>query len=563
MASTAVPRFSGFGLLKGAALAAVVCLWPALGWAGMFPSVLFALFLLTVSATAAAIPMAVTLLFLILRVSGVGLPLPAWLNPALVALVLTAAAALAMGSRLFGGAMGRLARTDGGALRIHRLRRGLALLALLSLAAASLKAVDLPQMLLLAALFGLAWWRLRAMAPPPRGAWRNAAVTAAMLLAALLLSAAVMEGGARLLLPDLSRARKISLPDPDYMFTLRPNSAGTNFVALDEKGTKKTVSLLISGQGLRDRTVPPKAPGELRIAMIGDSFTMGHAAAEEDTIPRQLEARLQAAVPGRPVRVLNCGIGGGGPLQELGMLMKRALPLEPNLVILQLYLGNDVQDALETVNRHPRAYNTLAHQKLMDLRFAALPQFRVENWAIRNLRAYQALRTATDERWLVRLLERFRGVPHADTRFAPSENRPERLETDLVNGYPELDQGFEIIKRHIAQMRAECAKRGVGFMAYCIPDLAEVSDERWNAATAGEGKPAYERMRGITLMSRFFAEQSIPCLSVVDALRAAGPIEDVYYVFDGHLTERGNAAVAQAWAEYLASGYLKTARLPS
>ncbi|MDP9264099.1 MAG: hypothetical protein M3O85_07255, partial [Acidobacteriota bacterium] len=51
------------------------------------------------------------------------------------------------------------------------------------------------------------------------------------------------------------------------------------------------------------------APGVLRVAAIGDSFTMGWGAEDDQTYPARLQVLLQQEL-GRPIEVLNAGVGG-------------------------------------------------------------------------------------------------------------------------------------------------------------------------------------------------------------------------------------------------------------
>jgi hypothetical protein len=543
---------------KGAALAVLCCVWTVMGWGGWQQTGMLLFYLLIVSSDVSIVALAASLSFVFLASYNIVLPALADAPPGTVCLVLTALASIAKGRRLLDMPEGRLAGLPLSPAWVGRVTGMFALLALFSFAAAAFKSVQTVSALAFGAVFALGWWRLRSLAPAAaeRGPRSAPWATALMFIAAVAMSLLVLEGGARLLLPKLSRTAEVYACDPDYIFMLEPHGKGENIIALS-KHKSKTVPLYISAQGIRERDIPPKEPGEFRIAMIGDSFTMGHAVRTRDAIPRQLEDRLLAALPGVRIRVINCGIGGGGTLQELGMLRERAFPLAPDLVILQLYPGNDLDNALEVVNKRLRAHNVLWHQILADYRFRNLARFRAEDWAFRHLRAYRALRMATEKQWIISFIEDLRFVKRSKALHKPSARGPDTLEADLVQWYPELEEGLRILKSDVMQMRRECQARKIDFMAYCIPDLQEVSDKHWAAATGGAGTPGYERLKGLRLIEGFFEEQSIPHVSVVEPLRNAGAIEDVYYTFDGHLSELGNATVAGVWAGRIAGNYAR------
>lgn len=97
--------------------------------------------------------------------------------------------------------------------------------------------------------------------------------------------------------------------------------------------------------GFRNRAIPSRAD---MIAM-GDSLTWGFNAQREQSWPMVLASLRHASV-------YNLSMGGYGPLQYLE-LIPTALSFQPDLVIVALYLGNDLYDAYQL------AYHTDAHAR--------------------------------------------------------------------------------------------------------------------------------------------------------------------------------------------------------
>ena len=91
----------------------------------------------------------------------------------------------------------------------------------------------------------------------------------------------------------------------------------------------------LNAEGFRDREFPGTKPeGAFRVVCLGDSWTFGANVGQEQTYPRQLEARLRALFPERRVEVLNLGVLGYTSFQGLQLLKQRALQLEPDLVVI-------------------------------------------------------------------------------------------------------------------------------------------------------------------------------------------------------------------------------------
>lgn len=85
-----------------------------------------------------------------------------------------------------------------------------------------------------------------------------------------------------------------------------------------------------------------KAAGEFRVLALGDSFTWGYGLGDgRDAWPKALEARLRGEKGGDGVRVFNLGVPGFTTVNELELLSRKGLALEPDLVVVQ-FLINDV-----------------------------------------------------------------------------------------------------------------------------------------------------------------------------------------------------------------------------
>jgi hypothetical protein len=73
------------------------------------------------------------------------------------------------------------------------------------------------------------------------------------------------------------------------------------------------------------------------IVAVGDSFTYGFGVGPDASWPRQLRV-----LSGRPV--YNAGVGGYGPC-EYRAIVEEMMPLKPAVVVVGLYVGNDLADA--------------------------------------------------------------------------------------------------------------------------------------------------------------------------------------------------------------------------
>lgn len=90
-------------------------------------------------------------------------------------------------------------------------------------------------------------------------------------------------------------------------------------------------------RGFRNAAVPDT----VRVVALGDSFTYGVMVARDDAWPQRFEALTG-------ISTYNMGVGGYGPAHSY-LLMDEAIELEPSLIVLGMYGGNDLFDCFGLV----------------------------------------------------------------------------------------------------------------------------------------------------------------------------------------------------------------------
>jgi hypothetical protein len=140
---------------------------------------------------------------------------------------------------------------------------------------------------------------------------------------------------------QLAEARTVQtglfVANDDAGYVMRPHFTG-RVSGLDFDQPFQT-----NARGLRGPEVGPKAPGEFRIVLLGDSIVFGGQVPEDKRMTEQLELLVRQS--GRSnVRVVNAGTPGWGTFNEAGFLRANASWLQPDLVVLAVYIGNDIEE---------------------------------------------------------------------------------------------------------------------------------------------------------------------------------------------------------------------------
>jgi hypothetical protein len=297
-----------------------------------------------------------------------------------------------------------------------------------------------------------------------------------------------------------------------------------------------------NSEGHYDDEFTPPAPGETVVATIGDSFSVGavHHALHFTTVCEQATG----------VRVDNYGIRGVGPPEYLDMLRLWVAPRRPQLVIVDLFVGNDlILERVEGNRSWPALRSWLGRDNVL------VYQLPRRLWRLREARAVSYAASPGRERAsdLEHALALFPWMD--DPRLEPPTYRRDNflsIEMARVRGTGHTGD-YKALYSMVRELRSAAGK--IPFAVMLLPDEFQVEDDLWAEATARPDLVGIERDRAQRLLGAFLAREGIPCLDLLPVLRAVPPMADgrrhVYHLNDTHFNARGNRAVGLALAEFV------------
>ncbi len=292
-------------------------------------------------------------------------------------------------------------------------------------------------------------------------------------------------------------------------FDRLPGIFAPNQVVNDRRIPALAVVVTVDSLGYRGADFPRrKAPGEVRVLVVGDSFVFGDYVADDSTFPVQLEGRLRRRCPG--VRVINGGLGGT-TITEHAPMLEPGLVLSPDHVVL-LFSENDVTDLLAV----PPAWDQLAANR------AAKGRFPMSI-------AYPVLRRTALFNLFLRARARATQVDHTDpTTSVPADSQTVRLRADYL--------------RRFWAFRARAQAAGLPLTLVIYPSHHAVSDSL--------------RESQLRWLSRAVADSAVDQVSALPALRATGQGSSELFLLphDGHPSGRGYAVAADTVGSHLLRG---------
>lgn len=291
-----------------------------------------------------------------------------------------------------------------------------------------------------------------------------------------------------------------------------------------------TTDIHINGAGVRDDDFGSKPPDERRVVILGDSLVLAVQVPLSDTFAKHLERRLNTGRRDRlRYRVINAGVQGYGPVEERLFFEKVASKLEPDLVIVGVYVGND---AIEAVDSAPKIHPDPASvDEAGD-------------------RAAQGLRRLV-RRSIVLQIARLRAQTLAARLGTPTPERP--LLTYLADEPNVVRRGLEITAECLEQIRDEARRAGATIAILLLPARFQLDDEDYRLLSGiVEGAGGHlDRDAASTRFDAALQRVGVPILDPLAVFRRAVDPQSLYFETTAHLTPRGHEVLAGALYDFL------------
>ena len=279
----------------------------------------------------------------------------------------------------------------------------------------------------------------------------------------------------------------------------------------------------------------PKPPGTFRILAVGDSFTMGVGVELAQTWVKVLERSLAGG--GSPVKyeVINAGVPGYDTSQEVAYVSNDGSNLDPDLVLLGFFVGNDVNDNYrkpdEVVIRgylmegEPRGGILSADARIFLQRNFHLYHFLYGYW---------------------------HGLLHPETEGYMKAKRDFFLSIFAAQDNAQTAAMWEATWQQLRQLKRLVQERGWTVAVVIMPDHLQVDARAWQQIEELQSPGRSYRVDAPDQkMIQRCAELGLPALDLLPVFQGADRSSEMYFKVDGHWTAQGNALAAAAISDYL------------
>lgn len=321
--------------------------------------------------------------------------------------------------------------------------------------------------------------------------------------------------------------------DGEGYFRLRPGHHG--------KVTNRTEyehEFEVNSLGMRGPEPAARDEVNCRLLAIGDSFTFG-LGVEDAQVFHQVAA-TELLVGGVDVEALNGGIPAIGVPQAVRWLERHGLAAEPDLVLLAIFVGNDLRDANADYDNWAVAEGQLA---------TPAGYSPLKDWLYNNIHLYALLKTALP----AGIQQRVRAALGMGEPWSLRYAREVFMIYDPAVP-PLVQAGLERTESAVVALTELADEHDFRVAAMLVPDIVQVDGPRWDATlehlglTGGEQDPRQPNRLLRTLLER----HGVPVLDLIDEFDAAFDRGDpLYFPTDRHWTVDGHALAGRSLDDFL------------
>jgi lysophospholipase L1-like esterase len=334
-------------------------------------------------------------------------------------------------------------------------------------------------------------------------------------------------------------------PYPLYGWRNIPNSTGW-----ESCFGECSVFVRINSKGLRNReTSYNKTPGQKRILFLGDSLTAAMQVPLEETFAQVLEQHLNSASSAGDWEVINAGVNAFGTDNELLFYRLEASKYQPDIVILGIYLANDIYNNSYELEKQISGQGHKPYFEINGSGELILKNFPVQQTDSIYIRMGSFLKKNFQfPRFIAQVMDLRKRVPAAlrplielagGQRGASATNgkvEPSGQKVDICAGYnaPEIEEAWAITKALIKELRNEVNRQGAKFYVLAIPASPQL-------VPPAQGKDWYCD-RPNRELDQFLEAERIPYLDLLEPFRQHIMAEGtpLYFSRDFHMNLDGN-----------------------
>ncbi len=329
-------------------------------------------------------------------------------------------------------------------------------------------------------------------------------------------------------------------PGSYYWLRYKKNSSCTLRSTI---GAFSDVEIRLNSLGLRNTEIQiPKPPNKKRILFIGDSFITGWGVPDHDALPQMTATVMQNSAEGRDIETINAGLSASGQGYEYVFLKHDGVLIDPDVIIVGLYIHNDIADSLREsvwegidVSGLPDTIGSMG--SYVDFQGNVRRDTNSIKMAIPFLRTSYLYDLITD------------GIVDLFPKQFSGEGLV-NLSCVYSSTCHTYDSQKNTMKKLLHGMYELAMLHDKTFVVVLIPSELQVHPEHSKRYSIGRMLTVEDVTAPQKDFIEYFQKEKIPYIDLLPVFQQHAS-ENLYYTLDEHWTNEGNLLAAEQIAQYL------------
>jgi len=351
-----------------------------------------------------------------------------------------------------------------------------------------------------------------------------------LLVASTIVVLAICEVCIRLLFPQINAHDAMFQFDETLGWVFIPNKKGT---IVYEGGIHHV--LQVNEDGFRDFSFQSKK-GSTKIMVLGDSFVSNISVKDEEVFTQVMEDQLNNT------SVYNLGVNGYGQVQEYLVLKEWYPKLQPDLIMLMIYLRNDFTD---NMGKFPWLYprpTFVFDEKNTPKIIPPSTEFKTKKELPFYYRSH-----------LYRFVKKsFSNIKSKTVKADDASYTPPELYTCRYPMTEDSKELYDMMERIIIEIHQYGKENNTPVVFALAPSMVQVEDELWFQLKAYDSSIQLQNDLPNATLLNFAAAHNINMVDLLPALKKADSEKSpMYNSNEQHWTAAGNKVVADVLSKYI------------
>ena len=269
-----------------------------------------------------------------------------------------------------------------------------------------------------------------------------------------------------------------------------------------------------------------------RILILGDSFVFGQGVEQNQTVSAKLEDELRKK--GKSVTVINAGVPGYGTVQEANWLKHHGLKLKPDILLVGVFMGNDLKDNGTPINIRSTINGSAGTGKQEWYR-------PITDYLYNNIHLYGLIHNVQEGMGNSKRIKGMRNdIYLAHQRYNAITTQQRKLELKQT-------------QVAIVELKKITELNNIRLIIFLIPAAVQV--EPWRQAKvkelAGENND-FDFTYPNSVFLELGAKYKLNTIDLTDTFKKSSQLKSpLYYPIDGHWNESGHSLAAKTIAGHI------------